>query len=560
MSDITFFPLGGMDENDKPCYVLTVDDNHFLINIGVSLTVFDHLGIKKVLPYLEWVKKNHQNIKGILIGNANYTNIGGILYCYNWIKNIPIYTSKINAEIITSLFTKRVIEQNDMVCEGFNFKLLIPLKTVHINDKIKIIPFRVTTAIPDSLGFVIKVEQENIIYLDDFVVYNDAYGFVNDISKLPFLTFPNTNTLLIVNVGNVTKNKGFSFPHFYRYDFYKNLLLKNSTKRLLVVCNYCDLYSLITLAQLAQQKQLPFVVYNPLFMPVFNLLLNNRNFNLNKLLLLSLNKINEIEKGIVLISTIPERLFAKLLSIGRDEDDILGLKKSDTVVLGFKTDVGFEKNESMILDHFANLELEVYPLPKEIINLEASQEDHRYLVNLLKPKYIIPTMGLYYQMIEYTHCLSKINFNPNRVICMYNGEVAKFHNQQMQAKIKSTDIYPVFVGIHGIMHDDENILREREIMGANGIIFCVFKLNTAQNFFDKRFYEIIPYGVTFENQTSMKVFNDIKQDIFDFVSGLLTTEKSYNLKSIKDMIRKRIAKKIEKTLFKNPLIIVSIYE
>lgn len=447
-----------------------------------------------------------------------------------------------------------------MVCEGFNFKLLIPLKTVHINDKIKIIPFRVTTAIPDSLGFVIKVEQENIIYLDDFVVYNDAYGFVNDISKLPFLTFPNTNTLLIVNVGNVTKNKGFSFPHFYRYDFYKNLLLKNSTKRLLVVCNYCDLYSLITLAQLAQQKQLPFVVYNPLFMPVFNLLLNNRNFNLNKLLLLSLNKINEIEKGIVLISTIPERLFAKLLSIGRDEDDILGLKKSDTVVLGFKTDVGFEKNESMILDHFANLELEVYPLPKEIINLEASQEDHRYLVNLLKPKYIIPTMGLYYQMIEYTHCLSKINFNPNRVICMYNGEVAKFHNQQMQAKIKSTDIYPVFVGIHGIMHDDENILREREIMGANGIIFCVFKLNTAQNFFDKRFYEIIPYGVTFENQTSMKVFNDIKQDIFDFVSGLLTTEKSYNLKSIKDMIRKRIAKKIEKTLFKNPLIIVSIYE
>ncbi|MDE7099959.1 MAG: hypothetical protein K2N99_01900, partial [Malacoplasma sp.] len=89
MSKITFFSLGGMDENEKSCYVLEIEGDYYLINLGISVPVYKVLGIKKIIPYMEWVKKNERNIKGIFIGNASHRNIGAIQYCYNYIKNIP---------------------------------------------------------------------------------------------------------------------------------------------------------------------------------------------------------------------------------------------------------------------------------------------------------------------------------------------------------------------------------------------------------------------------------------------------------------------------------------
>ena len=558
MSKITFFPLGGMDENEKACYVLEVDGSYYLINLGISVPVYKTLGIKKVIPYMEWVKKNEKNIKGIFIGNASHRNIGAIQYCYNYIKNIPIYTSKLGEVILKAHFNKKsMIKYPDF--KSLQIRVINPLKPLNL-DKISVTPFRVTTSLPDTYGFIISTGEENIIYIDEFIISNNGANgaFVNDINKLPLLTYKQNNMLLINNIGNVDKYSGFTSPNYKTKSFYKELLTRTNDKRLIVACYYHDVHTFLTLAQIAKERQIPFIIYNPIFINVFNEIVNNKYFDSTNLPILPINKINQIEKGIVVVSSTPDRLFNKLLSISNNEDNILTLKKTDTVVLGFKIESGFEKAQAEILDAFAQIDINVTTIPKTVLSMEASEEDHKYLVSLIKPKYIIPTLGLYYQMMKYSNSLKDIGYKPENVITMYNGEIANFNNSVYSPGKKRTDIHEMYVGSQGILSEGDNIFQERKIMSESGIVFCVMKYDEKNQIFTKDNFELIPYAVLPDEKEAENFFEKLKENTINLANDSIKSVKKFDSKELKTVIKKFISKQIDKTYEKSPIVIVSI--
>lgn len=557
MSKITFFPLGGMDENEKACYVLEIDGDFYLINLGISVPVYKVLGIKKIIPYMEWVKKNEKNIKGIFVGNASHRNIGAIQYCYNYIKNIPIFTSKLGAVVLKAHFNKKSMQKFPDF-KPLQIKTLDSLKTVSVG-KIKVTPFRVTSSIPDTYGFIISTGEENIIYIDEFIINSaNNNAFLNDINKLSLLTYKQNNLVLINNVGNVDKNPGFTSPNHKTKSFYNDLLTRKNDRRIIVACYYHDVHTILTLAQIAKERQLPFVIYNPVFISMFNEIVANKYFDSSNLPMLPINKINQIEKGIVVVSSTPDRLLSKLLSISNDEDDILTLKKNDTVVLGFKVESGFEKAQAEILDAYAQINVDITTIPKTILSMEASEEDHKFLVSLIKPKYIIPTLGMYYQVVKYKSVLRDIGFNPDNVIAMSNGDTANFFKGNYIPNKKKIDIHEMYVGSQGILSEGENIFQERRIMSESGIIFCSLKITNKDNVFDLTNFELLPYAVLPEETETKEFFEKLNEDVSNLVSSTLKDAKTFDSKELKSIVKKYIAKQVDKNYEKNPVVIVSI--
>lgn len=559
MSKINFFPLGGMDELEKACYVLDVDGDYFLINLGISIPPQTVLGIKKAMPYMEWVKKNEKQIKGILIGNANYKNVGSIQYCYDYIKNIPIFTSKLGEVILQAHFNKKSMQKYTNFTE-LKTHVLEPLKSYNLG-KIKVIPFRVTTCMPDTYGFVISTQDENIVYIDEFTIYNSSKStFLNDINKLPLLTYQNKhkNLILISNIGNASKNNGFTAPNFKTKSYYNDLLARKNVKRLIVACHYHDIYTFLVLAQIAKEKQLPFVIYNPVFINVFNEIVKNKYFDASNLPIVPIHKINQIEKGIVIISTTRDRLYNKLFSIAKNEDDILALKKSDTVVMGFKVEIGFEKIVAELLDAFSLLDIDANVLPKNYLTLEASDEDHKFLLNLVKPKYYIPTLGKYYQMVKLANSLKEIGFNPDNVIKLYNGEVASFDKQNILPSKKRHDIYEMYVGGQGLLTEGENIFSERNVMSNSGIVFFVARLADDEKSFVDNSYQLNCQGVTIETDQNNEIFLSIAKGAFELASQTLNELGKFDSKEIKNVLKKYISKQIDKAFEKTPIVIIMI--
>lgn len=558
MAKINFFPLGGMDEIEKACYVLEVNGDCYLINLGISIPPFSNLGIKKTMPYMEWVKNNEKNIKGIFIGNASYKNVGAIQYCYEYIKNIPIFTSKLGSVILEAHFNKKSMQKYPNF-SPLKIRILDALKSYNLG-KIKITPFRVTTCMPDTYGFVISTGDENIIYIDEFTIYNSSNStFANDINKLPFLTFQQKNLLLISNLGNNVRNSGFTAPSFKTKSFYTDLLARKNVKRLVVACHYHDIYTFLILAQIAKEKQLPFIIYNPVFINVFNEIVNNKYFDSSNLPITPIHKINSIEKGIVIISTTRDRLYHKLMSISNDEDDILALKKSDTLVFGFRVEIGFEKIMAELLDSYARIGVDAMTLPKNVLTMEASEEDHKFLVNLVKPKYIIPTLGKYYQMVKYANSVKEIGFSYDNVVKLYNGEVATFDKGNLVGVKQRVDAQEMYVGSQGLLSEGENIFHERQVMSESGIVFYTLKMNDDQKSFDENNYQITQYAVTVENEQTDEFFASVAKEALELANNTLAELKTYDSKELKNVIKKFISKQIDKNLEKTPIVIVTIF-
>jgi ribonuclease J len=50
MSKIEFIALGGLDEKDNKCFILTIDEEIFVINAGILVPPNAQLGVKKITP------------------------------------------------------------------------------------------------------------------------------------------------------------------------------------------------------------------------------------------------------------------------------------------------------------------------------------------------------------------------------------------------------------------------------------------------------------------------------------------------------------------------------
>lgn len=555
MSNINFFSLGGMDENEKACYVLEVNDNYYVFNLGITIPVYTKLGIKKVIPYIDWIEQNAKLIKGIFIGNATHRNMGALQYVYDKIKNIPIYTSKIGSVVLKSYLNKKSMQKYPNFTD-LNIKVLEPHKNCNIGP-IEIIPFRVATSLPDSYGWIIKTNDGNIVYIDEFIISSDRNNaFINDITKINLFT-KGKNLLLINNVGNIAKNAGFTSPNHKSKHFYNEIINRSINNRVIVGCFDTDIHTFLTLAQIAKEKSIPFIIYNPIFMNVFATISNEGMFSNKGLLLLPIHKINEMKRGIVLLSSTPDRLFSKLISLTNDEDDILKLKKSDKVILGFKTISGFEKIEAEIMDRYAKLDISVQSIPKTILKMEASIEDHKFLVNELKPKYIIPTLGMYSEVIKYGNALKEVGYDENNIAMLDNGEIFSLVDGVHVKQNKKIDVHEVYVGSQGILDEGENILQERQIMSENGIIFYSLEMGENNKFKDSSI-EMKHFGVVTDDKVNNDWFNQLEKETFSYASKVLEETKKYDAKEFKQIIKKHIAKSIEKTFMKTPIIIVTI--
>ncbi len=106
MSRISFLGFGGLNEKNKPCYAITVDNDIFLFDCGLSTPINAQLGVKKIIPDFNWIIQNANNVRGIFIGTPKYSNFASLPYLIKHIPKLVIYTSDIGAIIILNYFNR----------------------------------------------------------------------------------------------------------------------------------------------------------------------------------------------------------------------------------------------------------------------------------------------------------------------------------------------------------------------------------------------------------------------------------------------------------------------
>jgi ribonuclease J len=303
---------------------------------------------------------------------------------------------------------------------------------------------------------------------------------------------------------------------------------------------------------------IPFYIYSGSLAHAFNYILHNRIINFPHLLYIDKNQLNNVDRCIIVVASDKQNLLNRLQKIAAQEDDKLILKSSDTFVYSLLTTPGYEKLEANLFDNLNRFGIaKIAKLPKNVIMLSQSQEDHKFLINILKPKYIFPINGLYMDFVKYKK-IAKTCFNNNTII-LNNGQKAIFDGDKLINIKQHLKIVEQYVGTNGLYDVGVNGLIECEQMSDSGCVLASLLIDKKAKQIKCSNYNIV--GIINTNDPkNQSIINEINSTLNTAMLDLLNQRNSdANLtREEQDYFKKQIAKQYDKKFDKRPLVLLSI--
>lgn len=562
MINFQFFCLGGQNEKGKYCQILNVDDDIYILSCGIITPPNIISGIQKKIPNFDYLTENKEKIKGIFIGTGEYNQFGGLEYLVDTLPNVPIYTSSIGKVLITSFFKNDILNKKNI---NFipNVIALEPLKSVMISDKMNVTAFRTYNYFLFGIGFIFTFGQKSIIYFDKFIVPTTMNNFFSDlVFEINKITKSN-NYLLLTSVGKNINYPSFATPNYGIKDFFDNIF-SNEKNQIVIALDANNLYYLAVIAKLCIGYSLPFCLIDQTTNDVFSYLIKNKIINLPNLPWVDPQSIKNYKHCVVIIIAYRQKLIQKLEKIISGDDQNIQFHDEDAFVYALDTENGFEKIETNIIDEISKLQkVTTYRLPKDIIELSQCQEDHKFIVSLLKPKYIIPINDLYMNFVKYEQLIATTKFKPNNILLIDNGQIVKFVNDQIEkipVKKSNIKIAEQNIRSHGYIDIHASHLIESQQMASDGCVLISLLIDRQEKKIIKFNYN--PVGVVNllneKNRQKLIEINTILNNRMNEILNKFVDQNNLLTKKLQDEFKKEVIKLYQKNFGKKPLILITI--
>lgn len=554
---ISFFALGGLDENGKNLYCVETNNDLIILDAGARNPRNNEFSGQTVVNSLDYLLTKKDKIKGIFLTHCHYDQCGGLGYILSNDLNVPIYLTDFTKEYL------KLKNQKQPWINTVDFKVIDENFFFHTQDLyVEAIP--TYHSAPGSVGFNIMTEQGAIVYLTDFIFSN------SDALNKPNVTFLNNLTqfrqkskvLLLLCDSLNAHHSGFTTPnHLFYYQLDK--WLEQATDRVIISCydnNFHYINQII--------KSAKFTKYNLYFFDVKNYKLAKKAMETGYLLdyeikLISNKEEFDVLKGndLVVVGAEGQQLFNKILKIALNRDPFIQLKSTDTFINLAIPFPGIELQASRTFDALSRCDCDVLHLPRNIYRkMHPSIEDIKLVCNILQPKYFMPIKGLYKNYVKAGKGLMTTGFSDKNIIYADNGEVISFVDKQL---VQNRDFVPAGKKYINLFDDDihDVVLAERKRLAKNGfLIFSAVVDSIKQKIISNPIIQ--SKGLT-SNTENVFISEEIKEFIINELKTYYFIELNNDVtqqQNIRKTLNRHITNFINKKLNKNPIVIVNLKE
>tara|TARA_B100000029_G_C17247356_1_gene841413 strand:- start:58 stop:423 length:366 start_codon:yes stop_codon:yes gene_type:complete len=112
--DFIFLPLGGSSEIGMNANLYHYKGSWILVDLGVSFADETMPGVDILLPDIEFIKNNVDNLLGIFLTHGHEDHMGAIQYLWNELK-VPIYGSSFTIALL-----KKKIKRNRYIKPSYS--------------------------------------------------------------------------------------------------------------------------------------------------------------------------------------------------------------------------------------------------------------------------------------------------------------------------------------------------------------------------------------------------------------------------------------------------------
>lgn len=546
MSKIKIFALGGQNENGKNMYSVDVDGDIFIFDAGLKYADDKMLGVDYIIPNYDYLKENFNRLKGVFITHGHDEQMGALPDMLSEIPNLPVYATTFTMEIL-----KRELE--DEKIEATNLNEISAYKRLNFGNN-SIFPLTLTHSVPDTVGYVLNTNDGAIFYTGNYVFDSTMLGnYKTDIGKLAYVG--KQGVLCLMSESLYSDRAGFTSPN-HRVSSIIRETLNKSEGRILFNIFQAEVYRIQELFNEVTHTSRKIVIIGKKLETIINKAIDMNYINVNRDIFLPISEVNN-ENAVLLISDEREKPYSNINRIVRGYDKFIKIKSSDTILFAAPIYEGLERSATKIFDDISKIGADLVIISgKKYAEHHASSEDIMLMLDLMQPKYFMPVIGEYKNMVFAKESAKKTGIKDENILLKLNGQVVSFENGEVTESEEKMKIDDILIDGKTIGDVGEAVLRDRELLSENGVVIVTITL-------DKKTKALISgpnissKGFVFSkepnnNELAIKIAEDILKEN--------TKPNFIDFNKVKNAIRDKLGKFLYKTTESKPMILVVIQE
>lgn len=479
---IKIFALGGLDQDGCSLYCVEINDSIYVISCGLGYPDKSAPGIDYIVPDVSYLKENKHRVKAYIISHSHDDTMWGLPFIYQDAP-APIYMSKFANVAFNSFLANNKVN----ISVPFNIRVVNPNQDIIIDNRLFQF-FSITHSAPEAFGIAIDTSEGNIIFSGDFIIeYNPYKAFNFNFKKLNEIVDKKQTYILLGDSINAGR-KGFTSPNHKAGNEVRKII-NDCDGRVYIACYYQDAYNYVEALEECINANKYICFYDEESLKTYKGLEENNIFRIPESKLISLDGLSTIpDKDIVIFMLgTGEFLYRKIsmLALKDIKDKRLYIKESDYFILLCPPAPNFEVLSVGVLDELYRTDCRVDFLNrKQLKKMHPSEDDIKFLISIIKPKYYIPIKGQYKDLVANATIGATMNIGLNHtsIFLLDNGNALDFSFEN--PKISSIENDKVRVGTimvdgTGVGDVANEIINERNILSQDGIVVmsCLISLS-----------------------------------------------------------------------------------
>jgi ribonuclease J len=546
---IKFIALGGVGEIGKNMYLVEVDGDILIVDAGLMFPEEEMLGIDMVIPDLTYLRDNKDRVKAVFLTHGHEDHIGALSYVLRQV-NVPVYGTKLTLALAAAKLKEQEFNGNANFIE-VNSDTVVELDSVNVSF------FKTNHSIPDSVGVCIHTSEGIIVYTGDFKFDQAATKLYKpEIGKMAAIG--DQGVLCLLSDSTEAEKPGYTTSEAI-VERELSTAFYNAPGRIIAACFASDINRIQHIFDVAKDNGRKVAVVGKSLERIYHIALDMGYLEVAEDLIIPIHELkNYQDREIVVLATGTQgEPIEALQKMAKQTHKQLNIQAGDTVLIAASPLKGSEVFLFKTVDMLFRAGANVISGKRTIhVSSHGSQEELKFMINLMQPKFFIPVHGEYRMLKAHRKVALECGLTDEKIMIPDRGDVVEWKDGKLAlaGKVPSGNVLIDGIGVGDV---GNIVLRDRRLLSQDGILIVVVTLTKH----DKKIAagpEIISRGFVYVRE-SEKLMDDSTKLVRDIVERTIA-KGSFEWASLKQEIRDELNRYLFDKTKRRPMILPIIME
>jgi ribonuclease J len=464
-------PLGGVGEIGKNMMVLEYDSHLLVIDAGLMFPEGDMHGIDLIIPDVEYLTQRADQIEGIILTHGHEDHIGALPYVLDQL-DAPLFGTPLTLGLVEVKLRQRGL------LDGVQLYPVTP-DTVLEMGPFTVEFFHVSHSIPDTVGVAVTTPAGLVVYSSDYKFDQfPADGRLTDVPKLQALG--ERGVLLLLSDSTNAEVEG-STPSEKELEESLERIFSAAPGRIILATFASNISRVNQVVRLAGRFGRRVGLVGRSMRDNVRMAAKLGYLDLDPSQFLDHDEMERLAgEQVVIVCTGSQGEPTSALVRMSMEEHRISIRPGDTVILSSVPIPGNEELVNRTIDNLFRLGADV--LYSELAHVHVSghgcREDHRRMIELVRPRYFIPMHGEYRHLVLHSRLAASAGIPKENIAVVESGQVVEFGSHGMRLAEQVTEGHVLVDGL-GVGDIGHVVLRDRRHLAQDGFVVAVVAVDSS---------------------------------------------------------------------------------